>query len=330
VIAAAYPDLEITALARNSDKGAKIVAKHPRIKLVYGDLDSTDMLTAETAKADIVVHTAHSDHVGAANAIVSGLAQKTTPGYLIHTSGTGLMGFEDHERKTYGEYVDTTYDDWEGLPKILSLPEHYLHNDVNKIVLAAAKKNPGNVFTAIVCPPTIYGPGRGPDNQRSVQGPDMANAVLKRGKGFQLGEGKNIWTEVHVQDLSEVFLALVAAALEGGGKATWNDEGFYFTENGEFMWGEVAQKIAKIAADMKLIETTELDSVDWKAADEMREFGAYLWGTNARCKSIRANRLFGWTPKKEKLFDTLPAMVEGEAKALGLVKGHAEKAAGDA
>ena len=54
-IVTAYPDLSITALVRNSDKGAKVAAQYPKIRLVYGDLDSTELLTTEAAQADIVV-----------------------------------------------------------------------------------------------------------------------------------------------------------------------------------------------------------------------------------------------------------------------------------
>lgn len=277
------------------------------------------------------MHTAHADHPGAANALVAGLAQKSTPGYLIHTSGTGSLGTPDFQRKTFGELAEKKYNDWEGIAEVTNLPADFAHVNVDKIILSAAEKNPGKIFAAIVAPPAIYGPGRGPDNQRSIQGPDMAKAVLKRGKGFQVGDGKNIWTEVHVQDLSEVYLGLVTAAIHPeGSKATWNDEGFYFAENGEFVWGDIAQKIAKIAADKKLIESAEVDKVGEAEADELRAIGAYLWGTNSRCKALRANKLFGWTPKQKSFVDTLPELVDEEAKALGLVKGHAVKAAGDA
>jgi N-acetyl-gamma-glutamylphosphate reductase len=35
-VASTYPDLEITALVRSSDKGAKVAAKYPKVRLVYG------------------------------------------------------------------------------------------------------------------------------------------------------------------------------------------------------------------------------------------------------------------------------------------------------
>ena len=48
-------DYQVTALVRNSDKGAQIASKHPSVRLVYGDLDSADLLEEEASKADIVL-----------------------------------------------------------------------------------------------------------------------------------------------------------------------------------------------------------------------------------------------------------------------------------
>jgi thiamine pyrophosphokinase len=45
---------EITALVRNTDKGAQVAAEYPKVKLVYGDLDSSDLLEEESKKADVV------------------------------------------------------------------------------------------------------------------------------------------------------------------------------------------------------------------------------------------------------------------------------------
>jgi hypothetical protein len=50
-------------------------------------------------------------------------------------------------------------------------------------------------------------------------------------------------------------------------------------------------------------------------------------GTNSRCKAIRANKLFGWTPKQKSVFDLLPSIVDEEAKMLGRIRQHAEEAA---
>lgn len=181
-IATTYPDLQITALVRNSDKGAKVGSQYAKIRFVYGNLDSADLLTQEASQADIVLHCADADHEGAARALVAGLAQRQTPSYLIHTSGTGVLSFADFERETYGTKNLKVYDDWDGIAEVTSLPDTALHRNVDKVILAASGSS-ANIFTAIVCPPCIYGPGRGPDNQKSVQVYRMARAAIHRGKG---------------------------------------------------------------------------------------------------------------------------------------------------
>jgi nucleoside-diphosphate-sugar epimerase len=330
-IANTYPDLEITALIRNSDKGAKVASQYSKVRLIYGDLDSTDLITKAASEADIVVHTADCDHEASARAIIAGLGQKKTgeKGWLIHTSGTGILCFADYERKSYGVFNEKVYDDWDGIKEVTSIPDVALHRNVDKIVLAASEQYPGKVYTAIVCPPCIYGPGRGPDNQKSIQVYRMARAVLQRGKGFQVEEGNNIWTQVHVQDLSDVYVSLVTASLSpGGGKATWNEEGYYFAEAGYFRWGDIAKAVARTAKDKGLIPTAEIDNISTEEADKLTNAGSYLWGMNSRARALRANKLLGWTPKQKSLLDLVPDIVDGEARELGLTRGHADKAAG--
>ena len=50
-----HPEFEISCLVRNSDKGAQIASQYSRVRLVYGELDSVDILEEEARKADIVI-----------------------------------------------------------------------------------------------------------------------------------------------------------------------------------------------------------------------------------------------------------------------------------
>lgn len=54
----AHPDYDTTCLVRNSDKGAQVASQYSRVKLVYGDLDSTELLEEEARKADIILREA--------------------------------------------------------------------------------------------------------------------------------------------------------------------------------------------------------------------------------------------------------------------------------
>jgi len=51
----AHPEYEFSALVRNSEKGAPVAAAFPKIRLVYGGLDDSEVLVEEAARADIVV-----------------------------------------------------------------------------------------------------------------------------------------------------------------------------------------------------------------------------------------------------------------------------------
>ena len=273
---------------------------------------------------------ASADHEGAVTALCAGLRAhpQDKPGYLIHTSGTGILTFSDVDRKTFGELSSKVYNDWEGIGEVTSLPDHAPHRKVDKIVLDMGTRDPSELRTAIVCPPCIYGPGRGPGNQRSVQIPDLVKCTVEKKVGIQVGEGNARWCNVHVHDLSDCYLKLVEAAVDGGGKATWGKEGYYFTENGEHPWGDTAKTIASAAHKQGLIPSADVVTLSGDEVNQIRPAGYILWGANSRCRAVRARNLLGWSPKGKSINEEMSEAIGMEAKALGLVPGHASKVSG--
>jgi nucleoside-diphosphate-sugar epimerase len=266
-----------------------------------------------------VVNTANCGDLASAEALIAGLAQRQSNTYLIHVSGTGNLTYDDLSTGSFGIARERVFDDWDGLSEVTSLPDGALWRNVEKAVLAAhEQKDAAKLHTAILCAPTIYGTGRGPVNSRGLQINEMSKAALTRGKGFFIGEGSNKWNTVHIQDLSSAFLALVNAALEpNGGTASWNKEGFYFTEAEGYVWGDVARQIAKIAFEKKLIDSPDAESITPDEADKLHPWGRILWGTNSRGRALRANKVLGWTPAHRGMVDALPEIIEAEALALG-------------
>jgi nucleoside-diphosphate-sugar epimerase len=271
--------------------------------LVYGDLASSDLIAEESQKADIVCHFANCDDEPSAHAIIKGLAAKSSPGYLIHTSGTGILTVGDVQAGTYGEENPKIYNDWDGINEVTSLPDSAWHRLVDKIVLAGHKSSP-NVKTAIVCPPTIYGPGRGPGNTYSDQWHWLAKAYVERGHAFSIGESKNLWTKIHVHDLSKLYLTLVEEAGEllvsqkkrsllidvvatNGGRATWNNEGYYFTEAGEYVWRDMMKKIAAEAKKQGYIQDDSLKPLTVEDGDSITPNGGKKW-------FVSPARIFSW------------------------------------
>ena len=60
--------------------------------------------------------------------------------------------------------------------------------------------------------------------------------TLELGEGFRLGEGRNVWSNIHIHDLSELIAALVDAAAKGKtAEGLWRKDAIYFPENGEMV-----------------------------------------------------------------------------------------------
>jgi nucleoside-diphosphate-sugar epimerase len=279
-------------------------------------------------KPNSVIDFAHADHVPGATSLTAGLAKRAAdklPAYIIHTSGTGSLGYADRRAGRYGlpplptesEFSDSA----EGITTLVSLPDDAIHREVDKIILDSSDHG---VTTAIVAPPTISGRGRGPVNQTSVQWPKLAQESLKKGQSIQVGEGKNEWNYVHIQDLSDVYLAIIESALEriegGKGKATWNWEGYYFAEVSRFAWGDVAKLIGEEGLKLGLFKTKEVLSLSEEETDAITPHGAYLWGVNSRSNAARAKQLFDWKPTRLDWKHVVKETVDDEALKLGLIK----------
>ena len=54
-IAKAHTAYDIACLVRNSEKGAQVASQFAKVRLVYGDLASEQILEEEATKADIVL-----------------------------------------------------------------------------------------------------------------------------------------------------------------------------------------------------------------------------------------------------------------------------------
>ncbi len=129
------------------------------------------------------------------------------------------------------------------------------------------------------------------------------------------------WRDIHIADLTPIYLHLIESALTelngGKGQATWNDEGYYFAENGWHYWKEVAEWIADEAAAQGYISRSAVKETSKQELDLM---GVAVWNRSWDCKSVRARKLFGWEPKQGAVRDEIPTIVRSEAERLRLAK----------
>lgn len=277
---------------------------------------------------------AHAAHQESVKAIIKGLVahEASRPGFFIHTSGTGVLLGDDLKANTFGIARDHIFNDLSDVAEVTSLPENPLRA-VDDLVLTAGTKHCDLVKTAIVCPPTIYGKGRGPCNNRSHQVPALCKATLDRGHGIKVNEGQNIWGNVHIQDLSKLYLSLVeTAALNVAGfvgkPAIWGPSGYFFCENGEHVWGDVAHWIASEACQLGLIQKASVKSITPDEANKITFWGSGLWGANSRARAKRARAVFDWQPTAPSLRSEIRASLVAEADQMNIHVCRCKRSAG--
>lgn len=308
-----HPHLQpqISVLLRTPEKVATIKAAYPEIRAVIGDLNDYDLLRSETAMCDICVHCASIEDLPSTKAISQGLTERRRkgPAFWIATSGADSLGWKTIEANSYGDQRTEIYNDDEGIHKVLSLPLEAPHRDVEQAQLASASET---VRVTIVNPPCIYGQGRGPGNQRSIQLPDLVKFTLENGAALQINKGQSRWANVHVEDLSNLFLSLFDDALKGSSEAIWGQHGYYFAENGVHAWGQIAQAVANLAKKKGYIKEPRVQKLSAADADNKIPFASLFYGTDCVCQALKARRILDWKPQKHCIEEEIELTMERE------------------
>jgi nucleoside-diphosphate-sugar epimerase len=157
------------------------------------------------------------------------------------------------------------------------------------------------------------GHGRGPCSQRGRQVYELAKVTLRLQKGPIIGAGKSIWNNVHIHDLSDVYLLLVEAAIAGRtDDGLWGSKAYYLTENGEHVWGELAKSTAEVATELGYLPEAKTESLDVESAKKYAGFESLSWGLNSRGRAQRAREILGWKPYRPSLLEELPVVIRDE------------------
>lgn len=139
-----------------------------------------------------------------------------------------------------------------------------------------------NVKTYIVIPATIFGRGTGPFNQYTMQLPTMIGAALNSGNCIVVGDGKTVWSHVHIQDLANLFLVILRYMSESD-RAPSGRKGIYFCESGSHTHLEFSERLAKAGGELGVFTSSEVQRVSIQEAGRQWAFG----------KSSRAELGFG-------------------------------------
>ena len=249
------------------------------IEPVLGTLEDAPLLTAEARRAEAVVNAANADHRAAVETLLAALAGSGK--VFIHTSGSSIVG-----TRSRGEASEDVFD--ENTPLTPS-PARAARVALNHDVVAAAARG---VSTAIVCPSLIYGPGRGMA-PHSMQIPWLIALARKHGTARHIGSGANIWSNVHIDDLVDLYRLALAKAPPGA---------FYFAENGECSMRDACAAISRM---LGLGGATQPMSVKEAAAEWGDGPANDTMGSNSRVRAVRAREELGWTPSGPSLIEEI-------------------------
>lgn len=322
-IATSHPDWPVTALLRRVP--SNFSATYPNIDIINGDYDSIDLIASAAEKAFIVVHCGDSDHEASLNAIITGLLRRKTPGYLIHLSGTGIVSDWAYP-DSLGRLSPKVWsdDNPKDLEEICTLPDTALHRNTEKILHSTIREHADKLHVAIMCPPDIFGRGKGLAKTQSALIPMFVNESRKLGNPFFYSEGTNTRSWVHIDDLMRVYLRVVEAAASDDvetAKLYFGENGYHFAATQEHSHIDVATAVGKILFNQGVIKEENPVHVDLQRLDAVAniprfpKLARYLYASNSRTRASRAGRLWGYTGEAPGLMETLEEDVLDAVKA---------------
>ncbi|KAK3626054.1 hypothetical protein LTR56_020067 [Elasticomyces elasticus] len=314
-IARAHPEYEISVLLRRVPEAFS--STYPDVKIIKGNYDDFSTIAAGAEAANLVIHNGDSDHEGSLNAIITGLLRRSDAGYLIHLSGSGIVA-DGNDGRYHGKLNPKIWSDLTSLEEIRSLPADTLHQNTETIIHNAIRDYPGKINIAIMCPPDIYGKGKGLVKTHSVFVPMLVQGIKALGgKVFFYGEGTNTRSWVSMDDLMVLYLKVVQASASGDVAGYFNNSGYFFAGTQEHSHLDIVTVTGKIlhqqgvVSDPKPIQISleELDACVTIPGYEDMKVGRYLFASNSRTRAERSGKLFGYKGQSPGLLESLEAEI---------------------
>lgn len=258
----------VTGLVRDRTKAEAVAAYG--VEPLVGTLDSAVLLREEARAADAVINTASSDHRGAVEALLAGLAGSAKP--FIHSSGSSIVA-----DLAMGEPSDRIFREGDA---IAPLADKAARMAIDRLVL-----NAGGI---VLCNTMIYGNAVGPP-AHSVQVPALTRQAKASGIARYIGPGLNRWSNVHIADVAALYLLALDKARPGT---------FIYAESGEESLKAIVEAIA---ARLDLGQAQS-----WPPEEAIAAWGrataVYSLGSNSRVRGTAA-AAFGWSPKRRSIVD---------------------------
>ena len=264
--------VQVAGLARSAANAAELEARG--YEAWSGDLTDPASLQSLAAKADAVVHAGldHSPQAGAIDraaveAMLAGLEGSDKP--FLYTSGVWVYG--DTQGRVAGEV------------SMLHPPQRVAWRPaVEELVLEARSRG---VQGCVVRPGRVF--GRNTGFLRTM----FDDARLK-GAVQVIGDGENHWSNIHVDDLAELYAHIIADPAAG--------ELFIACCGVPQPVGKIARAVAKAAGIEGKLAFVPVE----KARESMGDLADCLV-LDQRVASTKASRFYGWTVRHASIFDEI-------------------------
>lgn len=241
------------------------------IESIIGNIHDESVLKSAIANADAIIHNADSaDDAYALDSIINALegSGKT----LIFTSGSAILGGKEN-----GEKSDFVFTEDIPLNPRLEMASRVLINDY---VLRSAQKN---IRSIVIVPTMVYGTGLGLKKD-SIQIPALTQFSKEKGFGIYFGKGENIWSNVHIEDLSDLYVLALENAKAGS---------IYYAENGSSTIKNIAENISR-KHNLNPAQSLNVQ----EAVNKFGPAGGYFgFASNSLCSADKAKTELGWNPQ---------------------------------
>ncbi|CEJ70240.1 Nucleoside-diphosphate-sugar epimerase [Chryseobacterium oranimense] len=263
----------VTGLVRNAEAAEKL--KELGIESIVGNIHDESVLNAAISNADAIIHTADSaDDAYAADSFINAL--EGTGKTFIFTSGSAIFGGKEN-----GEKNDFVYTEDIPLNPRLEMASRVL---INQYVLQSARKN---IRSIVIVPTMVYGEGLGLKKD-SIQLPALINFSKGKGYGAYFGKGENIWSNLHIEDLADLYVLALEKAKPGS---------LYYAENGSSTIRNLAENISR----QYNLQPAQSVSVQ-EAVNTFGPAGGYFgFASNSLCNSDKAKTELGWNPQYQSI-----------------------------
>lgn len=264
---------DVTGFARHERGAAKL--RELGITPAIGDVARLPELCAQALRADLTLFApqlmADEEHSTVA-ALLD--AYRDTGKALVFTSGTGVLG-----QRTAGAWSEDSFaeDDTFTPPKAIAR-----RVETEQRVRASATQGLRGI---VVRPPMIWGHGV------MVAVDLIAESVRQTGAACYVGDGLNLYSNVHVDDLSALFHAVAVHGRAGA---------LYHCVSGELSFRCMAEFIAQ-----RLGCPTRSVTMDEAIALWGKFPALFVLGASSRSRCPRARQELGWQPAKVGLIDEL-------------------------